>query len=77
MDTYSRYSLFNLSESRADVHRQGYITIDGQEHLLDYPVQMSFSNTPEGRAAIAAEIPEPFLSAVLLVWGAEPGAGEE
>lgn len=44
---------------------------DGTETALGLPSRKAYINGDSGRSELAAEVPEPYFSAILAVWGEE------
>lgn len=73
----TKISLDMLTESSVSVRTQKYITDEGVEYAVGEPHRCAYVNSERGRAEIAAELPEPYLSAVLAVWGDAPTVFED
>jgi len=69
--------LDGLTESGVSVRTQNYIDDEGVEYAIGTPHRCAYVNSEHGRAEIAAELEEPYLSAVMTVWGAAPTVAEE
>lgn len=74
---YEKFSLDMLTETSVSVKTQRYIKDGGIEYPVGEPHRCAYVNSERGRAEIAAELPEPYLSAVLAVWGENPTVSEE
>lgn len=70
MDT--EISLDELTTKSVSVKTINYTTIDGVKYYLGEPHRCAYINSEQGRLDITAELPEPYLSAVMTVWGDEP-----
>lgn len=68
----TRITLDMLTETSVSVKTQKYIEDGGVEYAVGEPHRRAYVNSERGRAEIAAELPEPYLSAVLAVWGEAP-----
>lgn len=66
-----------LTETSVSVKTQKYIEHEGIEYAVGEPHRKAYVNSERGRAEIAAELPEPYLSAVLAVWGEAPTVFED
>jgi len=66
-----------LTPERVSVLTKQYLTQDGIEYEIGLPHRSSWQNTAQGRELIAAELAEPYLSAVMAVWGDAPTVTEE
>ena len=67
-----KITLDMLTETSVSVKTQKYINDGGVEYAVGLPHRRAYVNSERGRAEIAAELPEPYLSAVLAVWGDAP-----
>jgi len=65
----TQIALDMLTEKSVSVKTQKYIEDEGIEYAVGEPHRRAYVNSERGRAEIAAELPEPYLSAVLAVWG--------
>lgn len=77
MDIKTRISLDVLNEYSVTVKTQQYIDIEGEELNVGEIHARAYANNERGRAELAEDVPEPYLSAVLAVWGEEPKVKEE
>ena len=69
---YIKITLDMLTETGVSVKTQKYIEDGGVEYAVGEPHRRAYVNSERGRAEIAEELPEPYLSAVLAVWGETP-----
>ena len=74
---YIKITLDMLTETSVSVKTQKYIEDGGVEYAVGEPHRRAYVNSERGRAEIAAELPEPYLSAVLAVWGEAPTVFED
>lgn len=65
----TKTTLDMLTETGVSVKTQKYVEDGGVEYAVGEPHRRAYVNSERGRAEIAAELPEPYLSAVLAVWG--------
>ena len=77
MDIKTRISLDVLNEYSVTVKTQQYIDIEGEELNVGEIHARAYANSERGRAELAEDVPEPYLSAVLAVWGEESKVKEE
>ena len=77
MDIKTRISLDVLNEYSVTVKTQQYVDIEGEELNVGELHAKAYINSERGRAELAEDVPEPYLSAVLSVWGDEPKVKEE
>lgn len=76
MDIKTRISLDVLNEYSVTVKTQQYIDIEGEELNVGELHAKAYMNSERGREELAEEVSEPYLSAVLSVWGEEPTVDE-
>ena len=67
-----RYEIDMLTKNSVSVKTQNYTTIDGIDYDIGMPHRKAYINSIKGRSELMAELPEPYLSGVLAVWGDEP-----
>ena len=72
LTTNIEITLDGLNKYTVSVETQKYINIDGTEQNLGQPHRKAYSNSVRGRVEIANELAEPYLSAVMAVWGDIP-----
>ena len=61
-----------LTKNSVSVKRQKTITAEGSTYEIGDPHRCAYANSAAGREQIEEELPEPYLSAVLAVWGDNP-----
>lgn len=61
-----------LSENSVSVKTRNYVTVDGKKYLDQNIHRKAYSNSEIGRAQIADELLEPYLSTVMSLWGDTP-----
>lgn len=62
----------NLTENSVSVKTQKIIDMDGTSYPMGDPHRCAYMNSTSGRASLKNDVPEPYLSAVLNVWGDAP-----
>lgn len=72
MEIKTRISLDVLNEYSVTVKTRQYMELEGEELNVGELHARAYANSERGRAELAEEVPEPYLSAVLAVWGEEP-----
>ena len=77
MDIKTRVYLDMLTENSVTVKTQRYTVMDGEEVTVGEIHARAYANSERGRAELAEDVPEPYLSAVLSVWGDESKVKEE
>ena len=65
-----------LTQNSVSVKTRKTITQDGIGYEIGDPHRCAYVNSVSGRQQLAAELPEPYLSAVLAVWGNAPTVDE-
>lgn len=73
---YEKITLDMLTPESVSVKRQQYVEVGGVEYPIGEPHRRAYTNSAAGRAALEAELPEPYRSAVLAVWGDHPTVSE-
>lgn len=61
-----------LTSRGVSVRQQQYILHNGTQYPVGEPHRRAYANTERGRAELAGSVPEPYLSAVMAVWGDAP-----
>ena len=72
MEIKTRISLDVLNEYSVTVKTQQYMELEGEELNVGELHARAYANNERGRAELAEDVPEPYLSAVFAVWGKEP-----
>jgi len=72
----TQIALDMLTETGVSVKTQKYVEDGGVEYAMGEPHRRAYVNSERGRSEIAAELPEPYLSAVMVVWGSVPTVDE-
>lgn len=71
MEIKNKISLDVLNENSVTVKTQQYIEVDGEALHVGELHAKAYMNSERGREELAEDVPEPYLSAVLAVWGKE------
>ena len=71
MEIKNKISLDALNENSVTVKTQQYIEVDGKALHVGELHAKAYMNSERGREELAEDVPEPYLSAVLAVWGDE------
>ena len=61
-----------LNKNEAGIIRTNYINYNGKKTQLGDSLRLVYDNSIQDRERIREELEEPYLSAVLSVWGEEP-----
>ncbi len=72
-----KYTVDILTLNSVSIKKESFFTVDGKEYPLGEPHRKAYVNSESGRAELTAEVPEPYLSAVMAVWGEEPTVSDE
>jgi hypothetical protein len=72
----TKIALDMLTETGVSVKTQKYVEDEGVEYAVGEPHRRAFVNSERGRHEIAFELAEPYLSAVMAVWGGFPTVDE-
>lgn len=67
-----KVTLDMLTQDSVSVKRQRYAVVDGEEYPIGQPHRKAYVNSERGRTEIQNELEEPYLSAVMAVWGKQP-----
>ena len=68
----TKISVDMLTDNGVSIKTQSYIEQDGVEYAAGPPQRCAYANSERGRVEIAAALAEPYLSAVMAVWGDAP-----
>lgn len=77
MEIKNKISMDALNENSVTVKTQQYIDIEGEELNVGELHAKAYMNSERDREELAEEVSEPYLSAILAVWGEEPKVKEE
>lgn len=67
-----KITLDMLTQDSVSVKKQNYTTINGKEYLIGEPWRRAYVNSTEGRNEVQVEVTEPYLSAIMAMWGDNP-----
>lgn len=73
----TKIDLDMLNENSVSVKTQRYVLEGGEELLVGQPHRRAYVNSMKGRQEMQAELEEPYLAAVLAVWGDTPTVMEK
>jgi hypothetical protein len=71
-DLIERFSLDMLTPDSVSVKKQQYVDVNGTEYPIGEPWRRAYINSPSGRQQVQDEVPDPYCSAIMAVWGEEP-----
>jgi len=81
MEIVTEYYIDKLNIKSVSIAKQEFLVRESSEQKLGELHRKAYFNSEDGRAELSEEIPEPYVSAVLAVWGnvptAEDGGGDE
>ena len=67
-----KITLDMLTQDNVSVKKQQYTIIDGTEYLIGEPWRKAYVNSTKGREEAKTEVAEPYLSAIMAMWGTTP-----
>lgn len=65
-------SLDELDIYKVSVETKQFVEVEGVLYQIGMPHRCAYSNSEQDRTLIAEKLAEPYLSAVMAVWGNEP-----
>ncbi len=72
-----KITLDMLTQDSVSLKKQQYATVDGKEYPIGEPWRRAYINSAQGRIQVQSEVPEPYLSAIMAVWGNSPTVTEQ
>ena len=66
-----------LTKDSVSLKKQQYTTVDGKEYPIGEPWRRAYVNSVQGRSQVQAEVPEPYKTAIMAVWGDVPTITEQ
>lgn len=73
---YEKITLDMLGENSVSIKTQNFITENGVEYAIGQPHRCAYVNSAHGRDEISLALVEPYLSAVMAIWGDTPTVTE-
>ena len=67
-----KYFLEMLTPDNVSVKKETYIVQDGKEYVVGNPWRRAYINSIQGRNQVQSEVPEPYKSVIMLMWGEHP-----
>jgi hypothetical protein len=67
-----KITLDMLTQDGVSLKKQQYATVEGKEYPIGEPWRRAYINSEQGRIQVQAEVPEPYSSAIMAVWGDVP-----
>lgn len=74
---FEKITLDALNQDSVSLKKQQYITVGDKEYPIDEPWRRAYINSTNGRTQVQAEVAEPYLSAIMAVWGDNPTVTEQ
>lgn len=68
--------LDELTQDKVSVVKQKVIVVENVEYPMEGIWRTAYINSERGRAQVEKEIPEPYLSAIMSMWGDSPTINE-
>lgn len=68
----TKISVDGLTLDKVSIWEQKYLKLGENEYPASLPLRTAFENSIKGREELFDKVKEPYLSAVLSVWGTEP-----
>jgi hypothetical protein len=65
-----------LTQDSVSLRKQKFTTVDGRDYSIGEPWRRAYINSEQGRKQVQAEIPEPYKSVIMLMWGDAPTVTE-
>ena len=65
-----------LTQDSVSLKKQQCAVIDEKEYEIGQPWRKAYLNSEQGRQQVQEEVQEPYLSAILAVWGDAPTVTE-
>jgi hypothetical protein len=61
-----------LTQDNVSLRKQNAMSIDGKEYPIGEPWRRAYVNSIQGREQVNTEVPEPYRSVIMLMWGNTP-----
>ena len=68
--------LDELTQDKVSVVKQKVIVVENVEYPIDGIWRTAYINSDRGRKQVKSEIPEPYLSTIMTIWGDSPTINE-
>lgn len=66
-----------LTQDSVSIKKQNITTINGVGYAIGEPWRRAYINSEEGRKEVQSEVVEPYISAILAMWGNVPTVTEQ
>lgn len=67
-----KFFLDMLTQDSVSVRKQKFVLVDDVEYPIGDPWRRAYVNSTFGRQQVQNEVPEPYLGAIMAVWGDTP-----
>jgi hypothetical protein len=67
-----KITLDMLTQDNVSLKKQQYIEQDGQTYEIGRAWRRAYVNSAQGRIQVQEEVPEPYCSVIMLMWGDFP-----
>lgn len=65
-------TIVNLTTDSVSIKRQNMYLVDGVEYAVGNGIYKAYINELNSRNELEAEVPEPYKSAIMSIWGTSP-----
>ena len=72
-----KITLDMLTQDSVSLKKQNHTVVDGKEYPIGELWRRAYVNSVQGRSQVQAEVPEPYKSAIMAVWGDVPTITEQ
>lgn len=72
-----KITLDMLTQDSVSIKKQQFIVQDGKEYAIGDIWRRAYVNSIQGRQQVVNEVPEPYKSVIMLMWGDTPTVNEE
>lgn len=69
-------TILEITQDSVSVKKQNYTTLGGNKYAIGKLSSQGYYNSTKGRTEVQAEVTEPYLSAIMAVWGDTPTVTE-
>lgn len=72
MELIEKISIDMLNTSSVSILKQQFVVVNGVSQQVENNWRRAYENSVSGRESLSTEVPEPYLSAIMAVWGDTP-----
>lgn len=69
---HEKITLDMLTADSVSIKKQQYNIVNGMEYPIGEPWRRAYVNSTNGRMRAQTEVSEPYLTAIMIVWGSAP-----